>query len=422
MHEFIPGLTALTPPKMRLVHQQFDPACVSDITGTVRTQLQRPEIADILQPGKSVAVALGSRGITNIAQIAKCLVDELKRRKIQSFIIPAMGSHGGATAEGQAHLLAKMEITEQTMGVPIRSSMDAVQIGAVDSPNGAELPVFMDATAHGQADLIVPICRVKPHTGFKGPVESGISKMITIGLGKHIGCARLHREGFAAFDRLIPAAAQVVIDSGKLGLALALVENAYEKTAAIEAVPADQAIKLDQQLLAQSKKLMARLLLPEIDVLVVEEIGKEISGVGMDSNVTGRGITGFNGPRIERIVVLGLTEKTSGNGHGIGNADVITERAASQIDRTTTWTNTLTSGNLAIGKLPVAMPTDDQAIMAAASCVPGVPAEDARIVRIKNTLSLGQIAVSTSLLPAVEQTPGCELAGPWNGRWDAHQQ
>ena len=419
MHELIPGLSTLKPPKMHLVNQQFDRTCVADVAGTVRTQLQQPQIANMLRPGMTVALALGSRGIANIAEIAKCVVENLKRRDIQSFIIPAMGSHGGATADGQSQVLAKLDITEQTMGVPIQSSMDAVQIGTVESPNGAELPVYMDAAAHGRADLIIPICRVKAHTSFKGPVESGICKMFTIGLGKQIGCSRLHREGFAVFDRLIPAAAQVVINAGKLGFALALVENAYEQTAVIEAVPADQAIDRDKQLLIHAKRVMARLLLPAVDVLVVEEIGKEISGVGMDSNVTGRGVTGFDGPRIERIVVLGLTEKTTGNAHGIGNADVITERAVSQVDRATTWTNTLTSGNLAIGKLPVALPTDDQAIMAAASCVPGVPATDAKIVRIKNTLSLGQIAVSESLLPIVRQTPGCEPLGPWDGQWNA---
>ena len=262
---------------------------------------------------------------------------------------------------------------------------------------------------------------MKPHTGFRGPVESGICKMLAIGLAKHEGCARLHREGYDRFARLIPAAAGPLLASGRVPFAVAVVENAAERLALVEAVPAAQVLAREPALLDLARGLLPRLLLPRIDVLVVEEMGKDISGVGMDTNVTGRSehghLAGFTGPDIQRIVVLALTAATKGNATGIGLADLITERAFAAIDRTVTATNVLTSGSLPGGRIPVALPSDDEAILAAASCVPGVRAGDATIVRIRNTLRLGHIAVSENLLPVVRATAGCSVVGRFDGTW-----
>ena len=404
MAELLPGLSQLRLPRMYRVRQRFHGPVVTDLAPVVRASLP----AQLRVSGKKVAVAVGSRGIANLAVVVKALVAELKANGASVFIVPAMGSHGGGTAEGQRDVLARLGVTEESVGAPIRSSMDAVKIGAA---SGVE--VFMDAVAFNEADAVVPVARVKPHTGFRGRYESGISKMLAIGLGKHVGCSRIHREGYDRFAELIPAAAQVVLNTGKIAFALALVENAGEAIAHVEAVSAENIMAREPELLERARALMPRLLLPEIDVLVVNEIGKDISGVGMDSNVTGRGangpLAGFNGPKIGRIVVLGLSAKTHGNAVGVGQADIITERLFQAIDRTVTYTNALTSGSLSNGKIPVSISGDEQAILAAASCVPGVPAEKARIVRIKNTLQLEEIEVSESLLESVRGIAGCEV-------------
>ena len=421
MHEFLPGLSQLKPPPMHRVEQRFDTEHVADVAAAVRQALAHgPEEA--IQPGTKVAVAVGSRGIADLPVLVRTLCDGLKQRGAEVFIVPSMGSHGGATADGQVGTLEHLGVTESSAGVPIRSSMEVRPIGRVTSTHGNTVELTMDAIAHDEADLIVPVARIKPHTGFKGRVESGISKMITIGLGKHVGCSRLHREGMEVFDHLIPTAGQVVLDTGKVAFALAVVENAYEQIARVEAVPAAGAIDREAELLLIAKARMARLLMPRIDVLVVDEVGKNISGVGMDANVTGRGELGgplkdFDGPQIVRIVVLSLTPETDGNAHGIGLADIITQATFDQINRRMSWTNTLTAGSVGCGKLPIALPTEEAAIMAAASCVPGVPAEQARIVRIRNTLSLTDIAVSPSLIETVAATEGCDVAGPWDGTW-----
>lgn len=406
---------------MHRVRQSFDSTHISDVEEAVCSQLGKDEISGRLKAGMKIALGVGSRGIAQIDEIVRAAVKALKHQGVDVFIVPCMGSHGGATAEGQVNVLHHLGISEETVGVPIRSSMDAMEIGTTTSAHGKEVKLYMDAIALREADGIIPINRIKPHTGFKGEVESGICKMLTIGLGKHIGCARLHREGMTIFDSLIPAAGKVVIETGHVPLAIAIVENAYEQPALIEAVPREQLMSREKELLVVAKRQMARLLLPRIDVLVVEEFGKNISGVGMDSNVTGRGELGplpeFQGPEIHRIVVLGLTGKTYGNAHGIGNADVITQTVFDEIDRTNTWTNTLTAGSLGCGRLPIALPDERQAIMAAAACVFGTDAREALVVRIKNTLCLTEIAVSSSVLEAVGQTEHCELVGEWDGIW-----
>ena len=393
--------------------QSFPRPRIDDVATAVREQLRRPEVAATLASRSTVALAVGSRGIAAIAAVITATVAELRHQGHEVFVVPSMGSHGGATADGQVEVLAHLGITAEGIGAPIRSSMDVVEVATVVSAHGNPVHLVMDAIAWNDADTVIPVNRIKPHTGFKGPVESGICKMLAIGLGKHEGARRLHGEGYEVFDSLILEAGRAILDTGKVGFGLGLVENAYGELAVIER---------EQQLLEAARTLMPGILLPVVDVLIVEEFGKNISGVGMDANVTGRGemgvaLPGFAGPKIARIVVLGLTAETGGNAHGIGLADVITERAFGQIDRHATWTNALTAGSLACGRIPIARPTEAEAIASAIHSLPGVAPEQARIVRIKNTLHLFEIAVAENLLDACRSVPGMEVVGEWDGTW-----
>ncbi len=438
MGEFLVGLSGLRLPPMVRVRQSFPGTTIADVAAAVRAELAKPTIAASLRPGMRVAVAVGSRGIAGLATIVTTLVAGLAARGVGVVIIPAMGSHGGASADGQREVLARLGVTEVACGAPIVSGMATTSVAqlrwdgtgyttepasaaSTASTEGGALPVHVAADALA-VDAVIPVVRIKPHTGFRGDYESGICKMLAIGLGKHAGCSRLHREGYPRFAMLIPAAARAVLATGKVAFALAVVENAHERTALVEAVPAARVMAREPELLREARLLMPRLLMPEIDVLVVERFGKDISGVGMDPNVTGRGELGvpadFRGPRIGRIVVLALTEAAGGNATGIGMADVITERFLAAIDRGATATNVLTSGSLGGGKIPLAIPGDDQAILAAASCVPGVAAGEARIVRVRDTLHLSEIAVSENLVAQARTIAGITVGGAFAGDWD----
>ena len=418
----IPGLSGLTPPPLYRVRQRFLRPRLENPAAAVAEQMAAPEVAATLEGIETIALAVGSRGIAGIVPMVGAMVAALHDRGLDVFIVPSMGSHGRATAEGQEAVLAHLGITEESVGAPIRSSMATEPIASITSPHGHEVPVYMDALALHEADAVVPVNRIKPHTGFKGPIESGLCKMLAIGLGKHAAAGRLHREGYGVFDRLILDAGRAILDHGHVAFGLAIIENAYDETAIIEAVPAHRVVEREQALLEQARDLMPRLLMERIDVLVVERFGKNISGIGMDANVTGRGETGealpgFDGPDIRRIVVLGLTDETAGNAHGIGLADIITRRLHDQIDLQSTWINSITAGSLACGRIPAALNTDDQAIMAAASAVPGINPAEARIVRIRDTLSLPEIAVSGNLLEEMDSNEACEVVGEWNGTW-----
>jgi hypothetical protein len=432
MSELLVGLGRLRLPDFTLVEQRFPAAPPLDIEAAVHAQLARPEIARRLRAGATAALAVGSRGIRDLRPLVAALVAGLRARGLSVIIVPAMGSHGGATAAGQAEVLAHLGIDERTVGAEVCSAMGTREVAHLGydpagdryvpcPPGPGSLPVHFDERALA-AEVVIPVVRVKPHTGFRGRYESGICKMLSIGLGKHAGCSRYHREGYQRFAALIPAAAAAVLALGKVAFAMAVVEDAHERTAHLEAVAAERVLEREPELLELARRLMPRLLLPRIDVLVVEEFGKDISGVGMDPNITGRSeggrLAGFTGADIGRIVVLALTAATQGNATGLGMADVISERVLMAIDRQVTATNVLTSGSLAGGRTPLAMAGDEQAILAAACCVPGVRPEDVGMVRIRSTLQLSRIAVSSTLLDAVGRQPGCIALGPFTGSWD----
>ncbi|MBP2659243.1 MAG: hypothetical protein H6Q69_2275, partial [Firmicutes bacterium] len=336
-----------------------------------------------------------------LSKIVKETVNYLKELGAFPFIVPAMGSHGGATADGQLEVLHGYGVTEQAMGVPIKSSMEVVLLGF--TPNG--IPVYVDKYALA-ADMVVLINRVKPHTGFRGPIESGICKMMAIGLGKHVGCSRLHQEERSIFSSVLVSVAEVFLEQANFGFGLALVENAFDQTAFVKALVKDELLKEEQELLIKAKALLPALLFPKIDVLLVEQIGKNISGPGMDPNIIGRHsafgeVAGYVGPTIERIVVLDLSKGTHGNATGIGTADFITKTAFDKIDFMATYANQIAARNPAGGRIPITMETEREALIAAIKCCRNIDENGPCIVRIKDTLHLSEIWLSENMLPFI---------------------
>jgi hypothetical protein len=389
-------------PNVALVGQRIDtPPALASIREGVRKALEAVEL-----PSGSVAIGVGSRGVSGVGEIVAALVEVLKEAGAEPFVVPAMGSHGASTAEGQAEVLAHLGVGKESVGCPVRATMEAVGIG--ETPSG--VAVFMDRNAY-EADSVVVVNRVKPHTAFRGTVESGPTKMLAIGLGKQRGAHSIHSAGWEKIHETIPEAARVAVASGKVAFGLATVENADEEPCKIVAIPAGELEEAEAPLLEEAKKNLARLPFDEIDVLVVDKIGKNISGDGADPNVTGRYPTtaASGGPSVERMVYLGLTEETGGNANGLGMADVVTERLAAAVDRPATYMNALTSTTPAPVKTPMVMPTDEMAIAAALTMCAGVDPGDARLVRIENTLKLGRFWVSEALLGEVGNDGGLEV-------------
>ena len=379
-------------PRLARFRRELPGAALADVGAAVQQALTGTfGSADVA--GRRIAVGLGSRGVANYALVARRIVDWLRRHGAQPFIVPAMGSHGGATAEGQREVLAGWGITPESMGVPVRATMEAVELGAAGDP---PVRVFMDRNAY-EADAVLVVNRVKPHTDFHGPVESGLIKMAVIGLGKRRGAEAIHFHGVFGLAHLIRPAFDVVRASGKLLGGVALVEDGREQTAAVRAARAADIPSVEAQCLAQARLNMASLPLDQIDVLVLDEIGKEISGTGMDTNVVGRiGIAGVaepEAPRVRRIVVLGLTEASHGNALGIGLADVTTRRFERQVDHEVTNANVLTSTFLERGRMPLVAADDAEALRwAIHTC--GATVRDAAVVRVRNTLALETLLLS----------------------------
>jgi hypothetical protein len=399
----IAGGLDITLPRMVHVRQKFRTPKLDNVTKAVVEQFKRPEVRAKVKAGMTVAVGCGSRGVNNIAECAKAVVGELKALGAKPFIFPAMGSHGGATPEGQREVLEGYGITESYVGCPIRSSMEVVELGRLEDG----MPVYIDQHAAG-ADAIVVIPRVKPHTNFRAPIESGIVKMLTIGMGKIAGATTLHTYGMDMFGELLPKAAKFIMAKRNFLFGVAMVENAADETAIIEIVPGEQVMEREPALLARAKELMPRLQFDEIDVLVVEKIGKNISGSGMDPNITGRNcrfVEWDMKPLVKKIVVLGLTPETHGNATGLGAADVITMRLYREMDIAKTYTNIITSTYLDGGAIPMIMNTDEDAVRLAAKTVVRTRPEDTRIVRIANTLEIVDIHVSEPLMKYVRANP-----------------
>jgi hypothetical protein len=395
-------------PKMIRVRQSFARPRVGDIPTTVRDALGGAALP--IKGGDTVAVGVGSRGIANIATIVRAAVDSLKALGARPFVFPAMGSHGGATAEGQREVLAHYGITEATMGCEIRASMDVVQVG-----EALGLPVWLDRIA-SEADWIGLVNRIKPHTDFKGSIESGLFKMMTIGLGKYVGATQYHKANVNhGYETVITAVGREMLAKARIGFGLGVVENGYDETAQIEAFAAADLEAGERRLLKSAREWMARLPFSPIDVLVVEEIGKNISGSGMDTNVIGRPSNPHEpfpaDPKILWIAALDLTEESGGNATGIGNADFTTRRLADKIDWKVTAINTLTACAPNGAKLPLVFDSDREAIESALGCIGLTPPEDARVIRISNTLMLGEIECSEAYWPLVTERPDLSVVG-----------
>ncbi len=404
------GLDFPLPPMAR-VRQKFDAAKLADIAGAIGKEFARPEIRERVKPGQVIAVGCGSRGIANIAQIACAVIAELKALGAKPFIFPCMGSHGAATAEGQKKVLETYGITEAATGVPIRATMETAIVGHLADGT----PVHMDKFA-AEAEAIVVINRIKPHTGFRGATESGLTKMLAIGIGKITGAATYHTHGMDRFPELLPQIRKVNIAQRNVLFGVGIVENAYDETAYIEVIPAQSLKTREPDLQAMAKRMMPQLFFDDIDVLIIDEMGKNISGAGFDPNITGRNrrnVKWQDKPRVKKIVVLGLTRVSQGNATGLGSADVITMRLFKELDVASTYANVITSMNLDGGAIPIVMNNDHDAIALAVKTVVRVKPEDCRIVRIRNTLHLGEIEVSNALLEEVGRQPErFEIAEP----------
>jgi hypothetical protein len=405
---------------MYRIRQRFDDAKVENIGQAVDAELRKLSLTSI-RPGQRVAITGGSRGIANIAGILKAVVEHIKTFNAQPFIFPAMGSHGGATAAGQVAILEQLGITESYLNAPILSSMDVTEIARTED----DVPAFVDQNALA-ADHIVVINRIKSHTKFKGPIESGLMKMMAIGMGKLKGAELYHKAAIQhTFPKIITDAARLVIQKTPVLCALGIIENAYGETALISGINSKDIENKEKELLLHSKKLMANLPFNDIDLLIVDEMGKDISGVGIDPNVTGRNrdlLGVFEHPvQVKRLFVRDLTDKSKGNAVGIGLADITTKRLVNKIDYDATYKNCITGISLEKAAVPMHFESDRKAIEVGLGSMGLIPPEKSKIVRIKNTNRLEAVEVSEAFASEIEQRDDLDiLNGPQAMNFDGN--
>lgn len=408
VHVPVQGVELVPIPNMVTISQKYDEQKIDDVQAHMKAQLDAvSNKADFV--GKRICITAGSRGIPYLDTIIRTICDELKAWGAEPFIIPSMGSHGGACAEGQLEMLEGYHITEETMGVPILASMDVVQY---DELNG--IPLYCDKYAF-ESDGIVILNKVKPHTDFRGPHESGLAKMIAIGIAKHKGAAMFHSFGFHRFTELIPSVAEKFLEKCPFAFGVGIVQNAYDDICNLEVCGKDNLMEMDARLLEIAKEKMAKFLFDDIDVLVIDEIGKNISGNGHDPNVTGRNITRtFNDTlKLSRLFIRSITPEAHHNGCGLGGADITTRRCLNDIDWEITWTNVMTTGVMNACPIPLYVNTDKEAVMTSIKSCPSIDYAKARVVHIKNTLCLEEIQVSETLYEAIKDIPGIAyVSGP----------
>ena len=389
-------------PRMFRARQTFPRPVLTpeEIPGVVRAEMSREPFVSKLQPGMTIAITAGSRGIANVALITRSIVEFCKERGTRPFIVPAMGSHGGATAEGQREILAGYGITEEAMGCEIRSSMETVYLGMSQSGR----PVYMDKNAY-EADGIIVSCRLKPHNAFRGKVESGPCKMMAVGLGKQKGAENVHADGMGKIAEHIPSMAQVFLEKAPILFAIPSIENAYDEICKIVAIDTPHLIEEEAEWLKFAFANMPSLLVKEADVLVVDEIGKNYSGTGVDPNIAGTFSTEYahGGLKVQRTCFLDLSEASHGNALGIGLANCITARLFNKIDMDAMYPNIVTNTVFKSGMIPFVVPTDKEAIQLCIRTTNGVDRAPAkvRVVRIPNTSHIGTVMLSESYYEAV---------------------
>jgi len=392
-------------PKMVLIEQEFEAPEIEDVGRALLWELERGEIRRQLRPGMRIAITAGSRGITDIQRILGTLVKHCRTCGANPFLIPAMGSHGGASAEGQIGVLERLGITEQSVGCPIVATMDVAEIGKTDEG----IPVVIDRAA-AEADGIIVVNRIRPHEEFNGLLGSGLMKMMVIGLGKYRGALEYHRSAVQhGLGAVITSTARVVMKSAAILFGLGIVENAYGQTSNITAVPPERLEEVERELFATAKGLAPSLPFEELEVLIVDEIGKEISGTGMDARVVNRvdvlGQPKLRAPRIARVVALKLTDETNGNAAGLGFADYVTQYLVDQMDDSVTYTNCMASMTPEEGRIPIVAADDRQAVEWALATTGCADPASARVVRIRNTAKLERLYVSQSLIPELGKQP-----------------
>jgi hypothetical protein len=401
-------------PRILRVRQRFERPRLADIPAAVRAELERLDLGRTIRPGQSVALTAGSRGIANIPVVLRAVADHLKRLGTVPFLVPAMGSHGGGTAEGQVKILHSYGITEEAVGVPIRASMEVVSLGT--TPEG--YPIFLDHHA-SQADHIGVVARVKPHTAYHGPIESGLLKMMMIGLGKHAGARAYHRILLEApYDGVVRSVGRTLRARAPIAFGLAVIENAYEETAEVAAVLPDEFEPREEALLQRARAMMGRLPLRESDLLIVDEIGKDVSGSGMDTNVVGRKravrlqqVVVADQPKMRHIFVRGLTARTHGNAAGIGIADFTTARLVREMNYRATVINCLTAGYPEGANVPVYFDSDREVMDAALAIAGTREPHETRVLRIRNTLCLEELEMSEPCLGDLPAGSNVEVVG-----------
>jgi hypothetical protein len=393
-------------PPLIKIRQNFPRPVITDIEGAVRRQILKERIVSTIKPGMHIAITAGSRGVANIHIVIREICRICKERQALPFIVPAMGSHGGATAEGQRALIEGYGITEEFCSAPIRSSMETKYIGDTEEGN----PVYIDKNA-AEADGIIVVGRVKPHTDFRGPYESGIMKMMTIGLGKQYGAEQFHKKGAKYMAHNIPLYGNAIRTHTNVLFALALVENAYDETCIIQSMANEEIPQAEPPLLEKAKSLMGRILFDSTDVLIIDRIGKDISGTGMDPNVTGTFITPYASGGIQAMkrVVLDLTDKTHGALLGLGMADATTQRCFDRCNLYATYVNALTNTIFDGARIPLIFQSDKDAIQACLKYCGDNDKDNPRVVRIQDTLHLEEIWISEALLDEARENPMIEV-------------
>ena len=425
----IPGYVKLIEnfplPQVSLIRQSFDAAKIENVQAALDEVFTSP-LTERIKPGMSIAITAGSRGIAQLAPLLAGIVALVKSKGAHPFIVPAMGSHGGASDEGQALTLNRLGVTEESVGCPIRSSMETVEVGVLD--NG--MSVRMDKLAH-ESDGIIVFNRIKPHSDFRAPIESGLVKMIAIGLGKQSGADNCHLWGFCNLSYLMTEMVKVKLAKSPFLFGIGSIENAYDQLKKIVIISPDRFFDEEPAHLQDAMRNMPRLPLGpmdeplasgHLDVLIVDKVGKEYSGAGMDPNITGRpsspALSG--GPSIKRIAVLDVSKKSGGNANGVGAADVITERLFNEFDRESVYMNCLTCGLLKPGALPLAMPSDKSAIQAAVKTCESTTPDAIRLLRVASTLHLEYLYASEAMLDELGARPNVEiLTKPAPMRFDA---
>ena len=400
-------LDPITLPKMAAIRVQYDDSRVEDVGGRIREELENNRDTEKVR-GKTVALAVGSRGLKNLSVLVKTTITVLQEHGANVFIVPAMGSHGGATAEGQAQMLEHLGISEQTMGVPVRSCMEPVIIGHTEDG----VPVYFDANA-ASADYTVTIARVKPHTAFRGRYESGMVKMNVIGLGKQRGADYCHFQGMNNMPENLVKIGKVSLERSNLLLSLCVIENAYDETCKICAISKRDILDREPALLKEAAARLPQIPFKDLDVLIVDEIGKNITGGGMDPNIIHRFASEHmkTEPITKRLVVLDLTDESGGNATGAGLADVTTRRFFDKIEAEKAYVNILTARVPASARLPMIMDNDEKAIKAGVKLAPDTDLNALRILRIRNTLCMSRMEISEALLEQARENSQIQIVG-----------